>query len=148
MTETGLLIAEAAFLILLFLFIWSIVRSSRRELDESGPLVAVPGSAEPATRRATPAVPAPTSSAAVIQPELPPAPAEDALPSRERPTGPALDLSINIRPRLIVERSPSLVAGAEYALEAGLTIGRARANGIALSDQFVSYMHARVFPNG
>ena len=48
MTETGLLIAEAAFLILLFLFIWSIVRSSRRELDESGPLVAVPGSAEPA----------------------------------------------------------------------------------------------------
>ena len=34
------------------------------------------------------------------------------------------------------------------ALEAGLTIGRARANGIALSDQFVSYMHARVFPNG
>ncbi len=142
MTETGLLIAEAAFLVLLFLFIWSIVRSSHRDLEEAGPLVASP--AGDPVRRQVDTAPAPAKAP-------PPAPVEaaaDALPSRERPTGPALDLSVNIRPRLVVEKSPSLAQGAEYPLEAGLTIGRARANGIALSDQFVSYMHARVFPNG
>ena len=41
-----------------------------------------------------------------------------------------------------------LAVDAEYPLEAGLTIGRGRSNGIALSDQFVSFMHARIFPDG
>jgi hypothetical protein len=67
---------------------------------------------------------------------------------RERPTGPAFELSVNIRPRLIVASSPSLAPGGEYPLEAGMTLGRSRSNGIPISDQFASHMHARVFPRG
>lgn len=137
MTETGLLIAQVAFLVLVYLFIWSIVRSSRRDLEQAAPIV--PPAAAPARR----SVDTPPPVAA------PPVAAEPEVESsRSRPVGPSLDLSVNIRPRLIVERSPSLAAGAEYPLESGLTIGRGRSNGIALSDQFVSFMHARIFPDG
>lgn len=161
MTETGLLIAEAAFLILLFVFVWSIVRSSTRDLRDAGPIP-------------TPPIAGPTHSGdtggqpvVVRTPEAPPAPSPaplapvvaglDATPGpepvesstlRERPTGPAFELSVNIRPRLIVTASPSLAPGGEYPLEAGITIGRSRSNGIPISDQFASHMHARVFPRG
>lgn len=163
MTETGLLIAEGAFLVLLYLFVWSLVRSSSRDLHEATPVV---------TRSAPPVeTPAPAERAAdlpypVAQPDVPvepdavpedvpvPPPAPDAADAaaaaraQRRPTGPAIDLSVNIEPRLVVEKSPSLSPGSEYPLEAGMTIGRSRSNGIPLSDSFVSHMHARVFPNG
>ncbi len=142
MTETGLLIAQVAFLVLLYLFIWSIVRSSRRDLQDAGPVVATPRTSDGA--RGLDPMPTAPATAGVPAPSPPtPEPAH-----RERPTGPSLDLTQNIRPRLIVERSPSLAADAEYPLEAGLTIGRGRSNGIPLSDQFVSFMHARIFPDG
>ena len=48
MTETGLLIAQVAFLVLLYLFIWSVVRSSRRDLEQTTPVVAGPASGETA----------------------------------------------------------------------------------------------------
>ena len=47
MTETGLLIAEAAFLLLLFAFVWSIVRSSARTLRDAEPVVVSPPPAGP-----------------------------------------------------------------------------------------------------
>lgn len=142
MTETGLLVAQIAFLVLLYLFIWSIVRSSRRELDRSGPLVAAPTAGRPRAD-VQPEMPVP----AAVAVESPAVPAPSSGPARER-QGPAYELSQNITPRLIVERSPSLAIDAEYPLAAGLTIGRGRSNGIALSDQFVSFMHARIFPDG
>ena len=37
MTETGLLIAEGVFLLLLYLFIWWVVRSSSREVRDLSP---------------------------------------------------------------------------------------------------------------
>jgi hypothetical protein len=139
MTETGLLIAEVAFLVLLYLFIWSVVRSSRRDLADSTAVVAGPVMSDAPNVAAEVAGvgAAVAASAATVEPT-----------HRERPTGPSLDLTQNIHPRLIVERSPSLAVDAEYPLEAGLTIGRGRSNGIALSDQFVSFMHARIFPDG
>jgi hypothetical protein len=151
-TETGLLIAEAAFLVLLYLFIWSIVRSSNRDLRDADSLVATPppvteparsgdtGANEVVARRDDAAVEAPVAAAVSSAP--------DDTGSRERITGPALDLSMNIRPRLVVAASPSLAPDVEYSLEAGLTIGRSRSSGIPLSDQFASHMHARVFPSG
>lgn len=149
MTETGLLIAQVAFLVLLYLFIWSIVRSSRRDLDRAVPVVATPKQPEPRRQAEIPEPPV-LEAPAVEAPPVSPAPAvaPPSGPQRVRPQGPAFDLSQNIRPRLIVERSPSLAVDAEFPLEAGLTIGRGRANGIALSDQFVSFMHARIFPDG
>ncbi|HRC07509.1 MAG TPA: FHA domain-containing protein [Miltoncostaeales bacterium] len=137
MTETGLLIAQVAFLVLLYLFIWSVVRSSRRDLEQTTPVVAGPAMSDGVPAVSGAAAAAAAASVATAEPV-----------QRERPTGPSLDLTQNIHPRLIVERSPSLAVDAEYPLEAGLTIGRGRSNGIALSDQFVSFMHARIFPDG
>ncbi len=166
MTETGLLIAEAAFLVLLYLFIWSIVRSSHRDLRNAEPLVvaqAPPPVNEPThagdtgahaviARSADAELPAAAVPAAVIADPTAAAPpevvADEPGSSRERPTGPALDLSMNIRPRLIVASSPSLAPDQEFPLEAGITVGRSRSNGIPLSDNFASHMHARFFPHG
>ncbi len=162
MTETGLLIAEAAFLVLLYLFIWSIVRSSHRDLRDAEPLVvapALPPVTEPThsgdtgahaviARSADAELPAAAVIADPIEAAPPEVVADDAGSSRERPTGPALDLSMNIRPRLIVASSPSLATDQEFPLEAGITVGRSRSNGIPLSDNFASHMHARFFPHG
>jgi len=132
MTETGLLVAEVAFLVLLYLFIWSVVRSSRSDLSKAAPQV---------KSSSAPAVEAPPVAA------VPAPPAVEEPSDRGRQQGHAMDLSRNITPRLIVEKSPSLAIGAEFPLEAGLTIGRGRSNGISLSDQFVSFMHARIYPD-
>jgi hypothetical protein len=165
-TETGLLIAEAAFLILLYLFVWSIVRSSSRDLRDAGPVAAPPvvtgpthsgdTGGQPVVVRvadppaAIPRAPAPPPPVIAGQDLAPAADVEPVESStlRERPTGPAFELSMNIRPRLVVSSSPSLAPGGEYALEAGMTLGRSRSNGIPISDQFASHMHARVFPRG
>jgi hypothetical protein len=140
-TETGLLIAEAAFLLLLLLFVWSIVRSSMRDLHDAEPVVAPPKVDA-----------GDTGGQAAVAPRLSDAPAVAVPPvpgtSRERPTGPVFELSLNITPRLTVSRSPSLPSGSEYLLEAGMTLGRSRSSGIPVSDQFASHMHARVFPRG
>lgn len=156
MTETGLLIAEAAFLLLLFVFVWSIVRSSTRDLHDAEPVVAPPpvigpghsgdtGSQAAVSARASeaPAVAEPPVAAA---PPAPPTPEPGS--SRERPTGPVFELSQNITPKLIVTSSPSLPSELEFPLEAGMTLGRSRSSGIPVSDQFASHMHARVFPKG
>ena len=164
MTETGLLIAEAAFLILLYLFVWSIVRSSSRDLRDAGPAAAPPPPAGPTHSgdtgsqpvvarvadppmaiRPSPAPPPPVIAGQDLGPATRPV---ESSTLREQPTGPAFELSMNIRPRLIVFSSPSLAPGGEYPLEAGMTLGRSRSNGIPISDQFASHMHARVFPRG
>ncbi len=156
MTETGLLVAQGAFLILLYLFVWSLVRSSSRDLQDARPIVATPpAAADDDVRRDEPVAEAAAVEAIPVVPAPPVSPLEADLPdpaaaerAQRRPTGPALDLSVNIEPRLVVESSPSLAPGSQYPLEAGMTIGRSRSNGIPLSDQFVSHMHARVYPNG
>lgn len=155
MTETGLLIAEAAFLLLLFMFVWSIVRSSTRDLRDAEPFVAPPQVAGPVHSGDTGSQ-APVAASVAVLPEPdaagapmpPPAPTPEPGSSRERPTGPVFELSQNIKPKLIVTRSPSLPADLEFALEAGMTVGRSRSSGIPVSDSFASHMHARVFPHG
>lgn len=162
MTETGLLIAQGAFLVLLYLFVWSLVRSSSRDLRDTEPVVVqqaaeahgpvdpfedeLPSDPVAAPPEAPVVVPVPPAEVTQADPPVVEPDAPDR--SQRRPTGPSLDLSVNIHPRLVVERSPSLAPGSEYPLEVGMTIGRSRSNGIPLSDQFVSHMHARVFPNG
>lgn len=147
MTETGLLIAEAAFLLLLFAFVWSIVRSSTRNLRETESVVV---SSPPAS----PAHEGDTGSQGAIAPGGgdSPIPAEVVPPdtgsSRERPVGPVFELSQNIAPVLIVTSSPSLAPELKFPLEAGLSLGRSRSSGIPVSDQFASHMHARVYPKG
>jgi hypothetical protein len=207
MTETGLLIAQIVFLVLLFGFIASIVRSSARQLGRvqpppvagQGPVVdppraapaapvpvaePVPAAAQvrqptlepfPSPFRDLDAAPAPAQASAEAPTVMPPvaAPAgvaasepevaetpaaDDPEPARtpfdiiaegSRSAGqPLVDLTANIQPRLVVESSPALEAGSDLDLEGGLTIGRSGAADLALSDQYVSHMHARILRRG
>lgn len=214
MTETGLLVAQIVFLVLLFGFIASIVRSSTRQLSRvqpppvvsHGPVVDPPRAA-PTAPAAPPVAPEPVPvapPAPVHQPTLEPfpspfrdldAPAPPAGDAAEAPTimpaalaateapeapdvpevapggdgapddaaaepfdilaegnrgadQPLMDLTANIQPRLVVESSPALEAGSDLELESGLTIGRSGAADLALTDQYVSHMHARILRRG
>lgn len=176
MSETWLLAAEGLVLVLLFLFVWVVARSAARGLGELDMLASNVAVAEPAPRvvplpppsaqappRAEAPMPAPTPPVAPPPPPppvstdtrpqpilnvgepLPPAPAEDA--PHPGDTG-LFGLSENIRPRLIVDSSPSLNPGLEVELEGGVTIGRSSSSQLAIDDSFVSHMHARIFRRG
>jgi hypothetical protein len=150
------------FLVLLYAFVWAIVRSASRQLSGSPtpPPPAPQAAPEPAAQRAPAmAAAAPPEAAAAAPPPLPPPvvvpepsaarrdPAEVETELGDQGSGP-LDLSANLDPRLVVESSPSLEEGRVIPLEGGITIGRSGAADIAIEDQFVSHMHARVTRRG
>ena len=163
MNETGLIIAEVAFLVLLYAFVWSIVRSSSRQLRAAQP---------PPPPAPIPHDPSPPAPALAVPPRAPvavPPPAEGTRQPTEEPLFVAptvvpdslegradaaaeesgrLDLAANLDPRLVVEASPALEVGRVIALEGGVTIGRSEAAEISISDQFVSHMHARILRRG
>ncbi|MGD9696515.1 MAG: FHA domain-containing protein [Thermoleophilia bacterium] len=162
MSETGLIIAEVVFLVLLYAFVWAIVRSASRQmrLTQSAPPAAAAAQAEPApvARATPPAAPPPVEepptegTAEPLFTVPPPEPADiedvddvedDGLSDSQR-----LDLAANLDPRLVVEQSPTLPPGREIPLEGGLTIGRSGGSGVSISDQFVSHMHARIMRRG
>ena len=163
MTETGLIVAEVVFLVLLYAFVWAIVRSASRQLSGAPtPPPAPPPRAEPepppAARREHAMAAAPASPAAAPPPPLPPpveVPAPAPVPGASEARTEAddqgsgrLDLSANLDPRLVVEVSPTLPEGRVIQLEGGISIGRSEAADIAIADQFTSHMHARVTRRG
>lgn len=172
MTETLLLIGQGLFLLLIYAFVWSIVRSSRRELAETEPVAQMPAALPPvgedyhATFDIDPDLVEPAGDLELLEavrlaPEpilVPPDPAAiDPLPGVEDPleaaiaepqaTG-AFDFTSDAQPRLVVEDSPALDVGREVSLRGGLTIGRSGANDLRVEDEFVSHMHARVVLRG
>jgi FHA domain len=161
MSETGLIIAEVVFLVLLYAFVWAIVRSASRQL--SGSPTPPPAAPPPPPEAAPQAAREPVMAAAPAAADAPAAPAPLPPPVEipEPPTVPAasspgeadqgsgrIDLAANLDPRLVVESSPSLPEGKVIPLEGGITIGRSEAADITISDQFVSHMHARVSRRG
>jgi FHA domain len=162
MTETGLIIAEVIFLVLLYAFVWAVVRSAGRQLSGNPTPPPPPPAPEPAAPRREPAMAAAPAAAPEAPPPLPPpvripdpapAPAagadrsEDRTEAADQGSGP-LDLSANLDPRLVVESSPSLAEGREITLAGGIAIGRSEAADVTIADQFVSHMHARVTRRG
>jgi hypothetical protein len=174
-TETGLIVAQVVFLLLLYLFVWSVVRSGGKQVEQGPPpripvdepVAAPPPAARPAPRpepqMAMAAPPAPV--AAPVPDDLATVgagPAEDDFedaggsPSesgalrraRVRAEGMGFDMAANLNPRLVVERSPTLEVGTEIDLRGGMTIGRSEASGIRISDSFISHMHARIMRRG
>jgi pSer/pThr/pTyr-binding forkhead associated (FHA) protein len=161
--ETGLIIAEVAFLVLLYGFVWSVVRSSGRQLRSAQPPARAP---EPAAEAPPAPAPAPrppagptTTPAAAVPAAAVPAAAVPAAPARDRSedeTEPGWTdddalpaLHANLHPRLVVESSDGLEIGRVIELEGGMTIGRSEAAGLSIpGDQFVSHMHARVISRG
>ena len=171
MNETGLIIAEVAFLVLLYAFVWSIVRSSSRQLRtaqappppapppeeppaaavEAAPAVAavappVPAAAPPPVPVATVGVPTPQTTDEPLFSAPTNVPPADERPGRE--DSGRIDLAANVEPRLVVEASPSLEVGRVIPLEEGITIGRSDAAELSIADQFVSHMHARILRRG
>jgi hypothetical protein len=166
--ETGLIIAEVAFLVLLYAFVWSIVRSSSRQLRTAQapppppPPPAAPEAPAPAPVAVAPAVaaaPPPVAPAVPAPPVEVPQHTEEPLfaapttiPEAEERAGREdsgrIDLSANLEPRLVVEASPALEVGRIIPLEGGVTIGRSEAAELSIADQFVSHMHARILRRG
>jgi hypothetical protein len=104
MVDQLLLLLQALFLLVLFLFIWWVMRTARRDLR-------LP------------------QESFFIRPAQ--------VDSRAAPTA-----------HVVIERSPSLEAGASFALgTAPVTIGRSGENAITLAaDEFASGHHARIEP--
>lgn len=157
MTETGLLIAQAVVVLLIYLLVWSIVRSSSRELREAAdtPYVPPPPPHHVESETVTPHVAETVSDVPppvdVPTPEVvaaAAAPTDTASGARRERLGPALDLAANLHPRIVVVDSPGLPPGHEIDLGSGMSIGRGDQNGLALEDAFVSHMHARIFRRG
>ncbi|MCL6093305.1 MAG: FHA domain-containing protein [Actinomycetota bacterium] len=142
MLEPVLLGFKVLFLLLLYLFIFRVIRSAGRDLKAG---------AEPAAMPAAPvagAVRAPV--APVVAPSLPvrgerrPIPADSA----EADVGNTSEfdyLKSKIKPRLVVQRSKVLPDGKVFRLKGGATIGRSPRSDIVLEDDYVSSTHVRVF---
>lgn len=152
MSETGLLVAEVAFLVLLYAFVWSVVRSSSRQLRASQPPPMIVSEAP-----AEPAAPPPPAAAAPVAPAPPPpvaVPVAAATVASEAETqlgdedSGAFDIGSHLDPRLVVEDSPTLERGRVIALDRGITIGRSEGADLPITDQFVSHMHARILRRG
>jgi len=135
MIDIVLLVLKIGIVVLLYLFIWQVVKTAVRSV----------------TSAATPApdVELPEGARQV----LPISSAERAVRREERQSertiaGEKLDFTPHINPRLIVEESPIVPPGVIFPLEGWITVGRAPASDIVLDEQFVSSTHARLVPRG
>ncbi len=154
MTETGLIIGQAVFLLLLFAFIAAVVRASvhalrTAELEVRPPdLDALP----PQQPRASTAVPSAqtivgTGAAVHVEGMRRPAPViPDNAGIARKPEVARAAAAAN--PHLVVTSSTSLPTGTRYDMAGGATIGRSKASRIPVTDQFISHTHARVFRRG
>ena len=123
-----LLVLKIAFLVLLYLFVWRVIRSAGKEPKPSKG--AKTGAREGAGPAADSMILTPSAAAAA------------GLGS----AAPALRRSV----RLVVQRSPSLEKGAAFPVNsAPVTIGRGGQNNLVLDgDEFASSRHARIEARG
>lgn len=155
MLDVVLLVLKIGTLLLLFLFIYWIVRSARRDLSA--------GAAGPGRYAAAATGPAAAARSGAAAPDEWPqaswaraglaAPAASPVSS----PGPGFAASAAERqtvarrgaaPRLVVVSSPTLSPGAGIELGDVLTFGRAPESDVVLEDPFVSSTHARVVRRG
>lgn len=153
MTETGLIIGQAVFLLLLYLFIAFVVRASTRALKSSELEMTPPKQPEPPPqpRPVAPAPPTEVVGAAAGAAAGPrwgrrKAPVEPPLSEAARPE--VVHAAAAAEPHLVVRSSNTLAVGTTYDVAGGATIGRSRSSRIPITDQFISTTHARVFRKG
>ena len=137
MIDIVLLVLKIGILILLYLFIWQVVRTAIAT-------VRVPSGAGPAPDVALPAGARPV---AVFSPAEREVRREERLSERTM-AGEKLDFTGHIDPRLVVEQSPLVPAGVVFSLNGWITVGRASSSDIVLDEDFVSSTHARFVPRG
>ncbi len=154
MTETGLIIGQAVFLLLLFAFIAAVVRASVRALRTAELEVRPPDldALPPQQPRASTAVSSAqtivgTGAAVHVEGMRRPAPViPDNAGIARKPEVARAAAAAN--PHLVVTSSTSLPTGTRYDVAGGATIGRSKASRIPVTDQFISHTHARVFRRG
>ncbi len=154
MTETGLIIGQAVFLLLLFAFIAAVVRASVRALRTAELEVRPPDldALPPQQPRASTAVPSAqtivgTGAAVHVEGMRRPAPViPDNAGIARKPEVARAAAAAN--PHLVVTSSTSLPTGTRYDMAGGATIGRSKTSRIPVTDQFISHTHARVFRRG
>jgi FHA domain len=137
MIDIVLLVLKIAILVLLYLFIWQVVRSAVGNVRAAGAPAAPPDVALPSGERPV----------AVFTPQERETRRGDRLTERTM-AGEKLDFTANINPRLVVEESPIIPPGVIFPLEGWIMVGRASTSGIVLDEQFVSRTHARFVPRG
>jgi hypothetical protein len=130
-----LTVLKIAIVVLLYLFIFFVVRSAVRNVGSAAapaPDVSLPDAARAA-------VPVSASERAARREER----------ATERTiSGEKLDFTPHINPRLVVEDSPIVPPGVVFPLEGWVMVGRAQTSDIVLDEQFVSSTHARLVPRG
>jgi len=139
MIDIVLLVLKIGILVLLYLFIWQVVKTAVQSVRGGGG-----GAAASAADVVLPA-------GDRLEPVFSPAEREQRREEREverTVAGEKMDFSAHINPRLIVEESPIIPPGVIFPLEGWITVGRASASDIVLDEQFVSTTHARLLPRG
>jgi hypothetical protein len=140
MIDIVLLVLKIGILVLLYLFIWQVVKTAVQNVRGGGG----GGAAAPA---ADVALPAGDRLAPVFTPAERDQRREDRLVERTM-DGQKMDFSAHINPRLVVEESPLIPPGVVFPLEGWINVGRAATSDIVLDEQFVSSTHARLVPRG
>lgn len=152
MTETGLIIGQAVFLLLLYLFITFVVRASMRALRSAELEITPPDQPE---RAPSPMASAPPTevvgagavgAATVGRGRQGGERAEPPLSEVARPE--VVRAAATANPHLVVHTSSTLDVGTTYDVAGGANIGRSRSSRIPITDQFISTSHARVFRRG
>ena len=120
MTDPVAVALKFGFLIVLYLFLLWVARSSMRDLSRhEDASVVMEGAPRNAAARSA---------------------------ERQRPAGP--DLRAGVRPRLEVVAAMGHDPGARFDISQGATLGRSNASDIEVNDPFASSAHARIFPRG
>ena len=141
MIDIVLLVLKIGILVLLYLFIWQVVKTAVQSVRGGGG-----GAAAPA---AAPDVALPPGDR--LAPVFTPAEREQRREEREverTVAGEKMDFSAHINPRLIVEESPIIPPGVIFPPDGWITVGRAATSDVVLDEQYVSSTHARLVPRG
>ncbi len=133
-----LLILKVGILILLYAFIWRVVRAAVGDVRRSA---AVASSAPEVVYAArTPVGPAP------VRPAAGRGAGADRAPHA---TGWTQDVDpVRLAPRLVVEESTAVTPGREFPLSGPVMVGRDPGSDIVLAETVVSGTHARLIPRG
>ncbi len=138
MIDIVLLVLKVGVLVLLYLFIWYVVKRAVSNVrTPAGAAVAAPDVALPDGSRPLVAV---TSEERAAR--------RETRLSERTVAGEKLDFTGHINPRLIVESSPIVPPGVVFPLDGWITVGRAPTSDIVLDEHFVSSTHARFVPRG
>jgi len=140
MIDIVLLVLKIGILVLLYLFIWQVVKTAVQNVRGGG--TAAPAGAAPDV-----ALPPGDRLAPTFTPAERDQRREDRLVERTI-AGEKMDFSAHINPRLVVEDSPIIPPGVVFPLDGWINVGRASTSDIVLDEQFVSSTHARLVPRG